>query len=321
MIATYLLLGAALFAQGPALTPPGARAPDATPALHRIDARTPEGLRQLFRPGDGPLPFVDGHRGGGREGFPENCIATFEDTLRHTYAIMEVDPRPTQDGELVLHHDATLERTTNGRGRVADRTLAGLRQLRLRDAAGTVTDFRIPTLDEALDWARGRTVLVLDQKEVPATERVRRISERGAEAWALVIVYSFRDALACHALNPDVMMEVMIPNRQKAEEFDALGIPWSHVIAFVGHTPPEDAALYRYIRQRGASCLIGTSRNLDRRILARDVPDVKALEPDYLAFLSRGVDLIETDIPTLLGPLLASSTPVAEDKREFLLTP
>ena len=193
-------------------------------ALYRIDARTSQGLRELFRPESDPLPFVSAHRGGAQPGFPENCPATFEHTLRHTFAIMELDPRYTKDGMIVVHHDATLERTTTGKGKVADFTLAELRQLRLKDPEGNPTRFQIPTLDEVLRWARGRTVLVLDQKDVPATERARQITAHQAEACALLIVNSFKEAQSVHQQNPEVMMEVMIPTLAKAEEFDKLGI-------------------------------------------------------------------------------------------------
>jgi glycerophosphoryl diester phosphodiesterase len=309
MKSTLLLMAALVAAPGLTLAQ-AVRPAAAVPQLHRLDPRTPQELREMFRPAAKPLPFVSAHRGGGRKGLPENCIATFEDTLRHTPAMMEIDPRFTKDGAIVVHHDPTLERTTTGTGKVADFTLAELKQLRLKDPDGRVTDFRIPTLDEVLDWARGRTIVVLDQKDVPVATRVGKITEHHAEAFAMVIVNSFKDAQACHALNPEVMMEVMIPSRRKAEEFGTLGIPWNHVVAFVGHEPPEDAALYEFIRRQGASCMIGTSRNLDLRVITGKVPDIKVLEPDYRAFLRRGAGLIETDIPTLLGPLLHSSLPV-----------
>ena len=131
---------------------------DVSPSLNRIDARTPQGLRDLLRPSSGPLRFVSAHRGGARKGYPENCLETFEDTLRQTGAIMEIDPRYAKDGSIVLHHDESLERTTNGRGKVSDLTLPELKQLRLKDPEGNLTGYRIPTLDEALEWARGRTV-------------------------------------------------------------------------------------------------------------------------------------------------------------------
>ena len=315
------LLAFTVLVAGLAVAEDTQRAAATASGLHRIDPKTPQGLQKLFAPGDGPLPFVGAHRGGPTKSFPENCLATFEETLRHTFASMEIDPRYTKDGAIVLHHDPTLERTTTGKGKVADLTLAELKQLRLKDAEGNVTTNQIPTLDEALEWARGRTILVLDQKDVPVTMRVRKIAEHRAEAYALVIVNSFKDAQACQALNTNVMMEVMIPNLAKAREFDALGIPWRNVVAFVGHVPPEDAALYEYIHRKGASCMIGTSRNLDRKVLTGDVADIGVLEPDYRAFLRRGADVIETDIPVPLGKLLQGIVPVAASKRELLFKP
>jgi len=289
--------------------------------LHRIDPQTPQGLMDLFQPSGTPLPFVSAHRGGAQPGFPENCVPTFEHTLKHTFAILEIDPRYTKDRQIVVHHDATLDRTTTGKGKVADFTLAELKQLRLKDNNGQVTEFLVPTLDELFDWARGKTVLVLDQKDVPAVERVRQITEHKAEAFAMVIVSSFADVQACHAENPNVMMEVMIPNREKAGQFDKLGVPWRNVVAFVGHQPPEDRGLYEYIHQKGASCMIGTSRNLDRQLLTKQIADLKPLEPEYRTFLGRGADVIETDIPVQLGTLLHDTTAIPATKQRFLRMP
>ena len=98
-----------------------------------------------------------------------------------------------------------------------------LKQLRLKDPDGTVTEFQIPTLDEALEWARGKTVLILDQKDVPVEARVKAIEEHKAEAYAMLIVYSYREALSCYQMNPNIMMEVMIPDRDKCAEFDKIG--------------------------------------------------------------------------------------------------
>src|SRR6185369_1446845 len=121
------------------------------------------------------LPLVSGHRGGAAVGFPENCIATFEHTLANTFAMLEIDPRYAKDGAIVVHHDPTLERTTTGKGRVVDMTLQELKQLRLKDTEGNRTEFQIPTLDEVLDWARGKTIVVLDQKDVSVEARVKKI--------------------------------------------------------------------------------------------------------------------------------------------------
>jgi glycerophosphoryl diester phosphodiesterase len=283
--------------------------------LHRIDAQTPQGLQDLLQFAGGPLPLVSAHRGGAGTGFPENCLATFEHTLRHTFALLEVDPRYTKDGAIVLHHDATLERTTTGTGLVAERTLEQLQQLRLKDAAGQVTDYQIPTLDEALVWARGKTVLILDQKDVPVAARVKKIAEHQAESYAMLIVYSFQDAQACFALNPNIMMEVMIPSHEKLAEFEMLGVPWRNIVAFVGHMPPRDAALYAALHAKGVRCIVGSSRNLDRQFLSGQVDDIRKLEEGYRGFLQYGADIIETDIPAQLGPLLYGSASIPASKR------
>ena len=219
--------------------------------LHRLDPQDPQGLQALFRYTGDPLPLVSAHRGGPQPKYPENCIATFQNTLQHTFAILEIDPRYTKDGAIVVLHDATLERTTTGSGPVAERTLEELKALRLKDTVGAVTEFQIPTLDEVLRWARGKTILVLDQKTVPVAARVKKIEEHRAESYAMLIVYSFKDAQTCYKLNKNIMMEVMIPNREKFQQFDKTGVPWSNIVAFVGHTPPQDKELLHIDSRQG----------------------------------------------------------------------
>lgn len=290
-------------------------------ALHTVAAPTARDLQELFRHTGEPLPMVSAHRGGLRKGLPENCLATFENTLRHTFAAIEVDPRYTKDRAIVLHHDPRLERTTTGRGLVADATLQELKQLRLKDPEGSATDYTIPTLDEALEWARGKTILILDQKDVPVAARVQKIREHRAQAHAMLIVYSLREAQACHALDPHVMMEVMISTPAQFEAFDRSGVPWRNIVAFVGHVPSPDPEVCRLIHARGASCIVGSSRHLDRRFLDGPATELDALEPDYRALLRQGADLIETDIPALLGTLLYRTTRPPSSKQQFFAAP
>ena len=137
----------------------------------------------------------------------------------------------------------------------------------------------------------------------------------------ILIVSKFEDVQAVHRINPNVMMEVMIPNLQKAEAFNRLGVPWRNVVAFVGHQPPTDKALYEYIHRHGARCMVGTSRNLDKRFLTGDVEKIQLLEPQYRAFLDRGADLIETDIPVELGRLLYRDMEIQPSLKKFLTQP
>lgn len=285
--------------------------------LHAIDPQTPQGLRNLFQYTGDTLPIVSAHRGGAQEGFPENCIATFQKTLQHTFAILEIDPRYTKDGAIVVHHDSTLERTTTGEGRVADWTLEELKTLRLKDLDGEVTEFQIPTIDEVLEWARGKTVLVLDQKDVPVEARVRKIEEHRAEAFAMLIVYSYKDARKCYELNKDIMMEVMIPNREKFDEFEKTGVSWSNIVAFVGHTPPENPELMEMIHAKETCCIAGTSRNLDRALSKAGTVDNEAIKGAYRDLLQNGIDLIETDLPVEVGRVLYPEPAIPASKSSF----
>jgi glycerophosphoryl diester phosphodiesterase len=307
---TLMAPAVALSGDVPRSSPPLSR-------LHTIDARDPNGLRELFRYNGDSLHLVSAHRGGPSKGLPENCIATFEHTLRQTFAIMEIDPRYTKDRAIVVHHDPTIERTTTGKGRVADLTLQELKELRLRDPEGNVTECRIPTLDEVLEWAQGKTILVLDQKDVPVEARLKKIEEHHAEAYAMLIVYNFKEARKCYELNKNVMMEVMIPNREKVNEFDRTGVPWSNVIAFVGHTMPADMELLRMIHAKKTCCMVGTSRNLDWE-LAADPSGSRAVEQAYRGLLGRGADVIETDLPGEVGKLLYHDSPVPASRSKFL---
>src|SRR5690606_22566270 len=88
---------------------------------------------------------------------------------------IELDIRKSSDGVLVSIHDSTLERTTNGTGKVAEHTAEELRKLRLRRGNGgpsvVVTDEPLPTLEEMLLAARQHGFLVhLDIKDASHAE-------------------------------------------------------------------------------------------------------------------------------------------------------
>ena len=281
----------------------------AQPAEYRIAADSAAGLRELLRYSGDPLPLVSGHRGGAGVGLPENCLATFSQTLEHGFAMLEVDPRVTRDGVVVLMHDATLDRTTTGSGPVAAHTLEQLKHLRLKDVHGTVTEHGIPTLSETFAWAKGRTVLVIDSKDLSVAQRVAQIEQHDAEAYAMIIAGSVRAAQECYQLNPEVMMEVMIPDRARLQDFEACGVPWENVVAFVGHEPTQDRGLIELLHARGVLVMAGTSRNLDRE-LAQQPGSQPDMLPQYSALLERGIDILETDLPRQVWPMLFRDTPI-----------
>ena len=272
---------------------------------HYLKIKSPDDLKAMFRYTGDSVCFISSHRGGPENHLCENSIATFENTLDHTYSMMEIDPHWTKDSILVVMHDPTLQRTSNGKGRISDFTLKELQELRLKDVKGNVTDYKIHTLKEVLKWAKGRTILVMDKKEVSMKDRVRAVEEAGAEAYTIIMAYTFDEAKICYSMNKDIMMQVFIPTPEKMKEFDQTGVPWSNVVAFVSHQMPADTRIFDMIHQKGALCILGTSRNLDLEVIKGQVPDIHQLEKSYNDLYRKGVDILETDIPVEVSKVVA----------------
>ena len=129
---------------------------------HYITVKNSRDLQAYFRYAPDRPIVISGHRGGMLDGYPENCIESFEKTLSYMESFFEIDPRLTKDGIIVLMHDETIDRTTTGKGKVSDYTYAELQQFNLVDRNGNVTAFKIPTLKECLEWSKGKTILNLD---------------------------------------------------------------------------------------------------------------------------------------------------------------
>lgn len=280
--------------------------------LHVLKIKDAAELRAFFHYTGKDVPFISGHRGGVNKGFPENSIEAFENTLRHTPATFEIDPRLTKDSMIVLMHDATLDRTTTGTGKVGDYTLAELKQLRLKDVDGNVTQFRIPTLEEAIRWSKGKTVLILDKKDVPFEMTAALIKRLHAESHVMVTVHTAKEAKWYHDRNKEIVFEAFVKTQEAMQEYEAQGIPWTHVMAYVGpDNKPELKPLYEQLNKRGVMCMISTAPTYDK--LAS--PQERAAA--YKAIISNGASLVEADRSIEAAEAIQPLVPAKSDKQRF----
>lgn len=100
---------------------------------------------------------------------PENTLRAIKRALEYTVDMVEVDARETRDGQIVVIHDETLQRTTNGRGYVHQTSFSQLRRL---DAG---KGERVPTLQEVIDLVKGRVGLVVELKDPRTADKVAEI--------------------------------------------------------------------------------------------------------------------------------------------------
>ena len=97
---------------------------------------------------------------------PENSLLAVQKCIDMGIDIVEIDLRLTKDGHLVLMHDLTVNRTTNGKGKVEDLTLEEIKKLRLKNAVGVQWSYQqVPTLEEVMQLSKDRIMVNLDKTE------------------------------------------------------------------------------------------------------------------------------------------------------------
>jgi glycerophosphoryl diester phosphodiesterase len=118
-------------------------------------------VNQLHNPSDKQI-MVTAHRGDWRNA-PENSLQAFKNAITMGVDIIELDLNKTKDGVIVIMHDQTIDRTTNGKGQPGDYTLAELKQFHLKNGLGRVTNHIIPTLQEVMLLVKGKVLINLDK--------------------------------------------------------------------------------------------------------------------------------------------------------------
>jgi glycerophosphoryl diester phosphodiesterase len=126
----------------------------------------------------GPATLVAAHRGGAAL-WPENSLLAFRSALALGVDALELDLHLTADGEVVVLHDPTLDRTSTGGGPVRDVKLADLAAVRLKTRDGALTGERVPTFAQVLDLVAPTSVeLVPEIKADAKRQRYDGIEEK-----------------------------------------------------------------------------------------------------------------------------------------------
>ena len=127
-----------------------------TPGDHATEV-----MRIFNDPSDKQI-LVAAHRADWRNA-PENSLEAIQLCIDMGVDIAEIDVQLTKDGKLILMHDKSVERMTDGKGDIKDFTLEQIQALHLKNAYGVITRFKIPTLEEVLNLSKGKIVLFIDK--------------------------------------------------------------------------------------------------------------------------------------------------------------
>ncbi|MCM8557531.1 glycerophosphodiester phosphodiesterase family protein [Sphingomicrobium sediminis] len=227
--------------------------------------------------------ILSAHRGGAGPGYPENAIETLAWNAAAAPMMFEIDVRQTADGYYVLFHDEELEQDTDGTGALASRTLNELSSVRYNG-----TDIGISTLEEVVEWARGRALLQLDVKPgVDFDELVDWLEGENATGFSLVITYNVADAARVAAANPDLMISATVNDEADLAELNAAGVPDNRIAAWTGLSTPR-IDLWGFLETRGISANYGAFATLDEQ---------GASGSAYRDLANAGLDIVSTDKP------------------------
>lgn len=233
-------------------------------------------------------PHISAHRG--NTGLaPENTLATYKKSLQLRLNYIEIDVRTSADGQLVILHDGTLNRTTNGEGAVKNQTLAALKKLSAGKGHAGFEQEKIPSLEEVCElisgwnkWHTKQTYLYVDCKEVapkPLIEMLQKYDLASASCF-------YGNDAFLQALKQAFPQARLLPSLRKKEEI-ADKIAALQPYAFDANFLSLTAEMVNDIHAQGIQVFTDLLGPLDTEINVRNA-------------IALGVDLIQTDKPALV---------------------
>ncbi|ALO47392.1 glycerophosphodiester phosphodiesterase [Pseudohongiella spirulinae] len=259
--------------------------------VHRINGRVSK-----IESGDEQTPMLEyqwpgirvvAHRGGVGLDVPENTLPAIQKAIDVGAHLVEIDIRQTKDGHLILMHDATVDRTTNGSGRVEDMTLDEIKAL---DAGGWHSDrhkgVEVPTLEEALTLMKGKISPDLDVKNADVEKLVAIINKVGI-AGESFYHGSIEDSRKLNNLAPEIFLRPSV--RNSVDIHQTIRSLWPPLINLNWHAVTEENI--RLIHLLGAQAFVNTLETADTLLNVELAAEA-------------GADYIQTDYPDRVIALL-----------------
>ena len=237
------------------------------------------------------MPLIISHAAC-RGSAPENTLAGVRAALAMDVDGIEIDIHCSADGVPVLIHDATLDRTTNGRGPVSALSFVELRQL---DAGGAGYDGRfagerIPSLAEVIELTRGTCLLIVEIKQEGIAASVIDVLQRaGAIPWSMIWSFDLLTVAEARKLEPLLPAALLSPPLAVGPESLFEAALRSNLSAVSVHYTSVDADLVRAAHLRGLTTFTWTA----------DEP------ADHRRLIAAGFAGIVTNVPAVLQASLA----------------
>jgi glycerophosphoryl diester phosphodiesterase len=236
------------------------------------------------------------HRGSSGEA-PENTLASFEKAIERGFDI-ELDLDLTRDGHLVVIHDGTVDRTTDGHGRVGDFTLEELKKLDAGVRFGLeFKNERIPAFHEVLNLVRGRVLIGIDFKDTltgAEDKIVGALDHYKAVDRVFIFDQPPESSRRIKTLNPAIPVAARTNGAEPSEEFFNCTMKLFPEVELIWAVdPPKRGAVSGYYI---ASGMVDEAHRHGKRMYAVVVNDPLR----WRELIAMGIDGICTDFPGAL---------------------
>lgn len=189
-------------------------------------------------------PLIVGHRGGFDVDLPENSIGMFDFTYENACMkpiAIEFDIRESLNGSLFIMHDSTVDRTTNGTGKIAFLPDSYLKTLFLKDKNGNYTAEKIPLFSDVLKHFQDKDIiLMLDVKGKIYPKVIRLVTEMKMESKCILLTFNPDNTKLVKETTEKILISALVLNKTDWGSLLKLQIPSQQLIAYVNkETPPE----------------------------------------------------------------------------------
>jgi glycerophosphoryl diester phosphodiesterase len=265
---------------------------DALPQQRRAAQRPPEPAWLFACLRTNRLALVAAEHGRARPQDAENALSSFDRARKSGPLIIGADIARSADGVLMLMADERLERTTSGTGRLAAQRYRELRRLQLKAPDGDLLDEPIPSLDEALTWARrnGALLRLVARPDVPLDELVGQIRHHRMERQVLLVARSLPAVRATLRVAPEMMVEAS--GQTPAETMSLARLANPRLLVSAGRREPTPALVAALDKARLSAAMTSggpEGARADDRLLAEDKG------AGFGALAARGVTLFASD--------------------------
>jgi len=224
--------------------------------------------------------------------YPENSLAAIRHSFNSGIDIIEIDIRTTKDGKLVLMHDGTVDRTTNGEGKVKGFTFAELQKFDLD--SDDPNHYKVPLAEDAFNLVQGKIMVDLDIKDVYIKHLVELVHKTDTEKQVLFFDSDFA------VLDSVLLLDSTLMLMPRAHSFEEVKMIIEKYHPPVIHIDPSfyTEEVVSTIKASGARVWINALGFADAKAL------IGLVDTGYSPLVDGGANIIQTDYPLTLHEYL-----------------